>query len=348
MGTRSLSSLPFLSHAADLRTRIEVHQSMTMNREAQVEQTTSTSSSTARTSAAPGRATAKDKGSSGITWGITIISAVSLILTLLGYGVALAVEIMFGMPHETVYSSVLDLIGLSVYAINSVLLRLGEITWQPLFDKAWPAGLGAAACMFAFLSFLALLHVHRGRVRGRTPRFWRYFKPPTAQDSGRQLLGKSAVFSSLFGGIVFATPFFIVSAVMVIMVLISIIPVLGLKLGQHYLREFVVTPLACVPVVPRQAMLQAPSSLKKTAPTLPAANCVTLLKDGTPVASGRVVVSTSTAIVLFEPDSGSVRRVPVGELTVLPTGTLPPASKPESDTGKQESKRNSSRPARAS
>jgi hypothetical protein len=322
---------------------------MTTNREANVEQTTSTSTSTARTSAAPARTTAEDKSGSGVTWGITIISAVSLILTLLGYGVALAVEIMFGIPHETVYSSVLDLIGLSVYAINSVLLRLGENTWQPLFDMAWPIGLSAAACMFGFLSFLAFLHTRRERMGGRTPRFWRYFKPPMAQDSGRQLLGKSAVFSSLFGGIVFATPFFIVSAIMVIMVLISILPVIGTKLGQHYLREFVVTPIACVPVVSRQARLQASSSPpNKTAPTLPAANCVTLLKDGTPVASGRVVVSTSTAIVLFEPDNGSVRRVPVGELTVMPVGTLPPITKPEPGSGKQESKRESASPSRSS
>ena len=313
-----------------------------------MEQTTSTSSSTAHTSAAPARTTAQDKGGSGVTWGITIISAVTLILTLLGYGVSLAVEIMFGMPHETVYSSVLDLIGLSVYAINSVLLRLGEITWQPLFDMAWPTGLGAATCMFVFLSLLAFLHTHRARMRGRMPRFLRYFQPPMAQDPARELLGKSAVFSSVFGGIIFATPFFIVSAVMVIMVMISIIPMLGMKLGQHYLREFVVTPMACVPVVSRQAMLQASSSPKKTVPTLPAANCVTLLKDGAPVASGRVVVSTSTAIVLFEPDSGSVRRVPVGELTVMPTGALPPVSRPESGAGKQESKRESSSPGHAS
>jgi hypothetical protein len=294
-----------------------------------VERTTSTSTGNAVTSSVPMRTTAAKKGDRGVSWGITIISAVSLILTLLGYGVALAVEIMFGMPHETLYSSVLDLIGLSVYSINSVVLTLGHIMWRPLFDKVWPIGLSAAAIMFCFLSLLTFLHTHRARMAGTTRRFRRYFALPMEQNSGRQLLGKSAIFSGLFGGIVFAVPFFIVSAIMVIMVLISIIPIIGMKLGQQYLREFVVNPLACVPVISRQAMLKVASTpSNKTAATLSAANCVTLLKDGASVASGRVVVSTSSSIVLFDPDNGSVRRVPTGELTVVPVGALPSINKP--------------------
>jgi hypothetical protein len=322
---------------------------MTTNREAHVQQTTSTSSGAGHTTAAPAHATAKNKSGSGVTWGITIISAVSLILTLLGYGVALSVDMMFGMPHETIYASVLDLIGLSVYAINSMLLRLGGIAWYPLFDKVWPIGLIAMAGMFVFLCFMVCLYSWQDRIGGRMQHFWRYFKPPTAQDSRRQMLAKSAVFSTLFGGTVFATPFLIVSVVMVVMVLISIIPIIGLKLGQQYLQEFVVTPVACVPVISRQAMLQALSSPpNKTAPTLSAASCVTLLKDGAAVASGRVVVATSTAIILFEPNNGSVRRVAVGELTVLPVGTLPQSNKSEPDSGKQQAKPESSSPSHPS
>lgn len=314
-----------------------------------MEQTTSTSTGAARTVAAPARATSDNKSGSGVTWGITIISAVSLILTLLGYGVALAVEIMFGMPHETIYASVLDLIGLSVYAINSMLLRLGGITWYLLFDKAWPTALIAMAGMFVFLCCLICLYSWRDRIGGRMQRFWRYFKPPTAQDSGWQMLGKSAALSTLFGGAVFATPFLIASVVMVVMVLISIIPIIGLKLGQQYLQEFVATPVACVPVISRQAMLQASSSPpNRTAPTVSAASCVTLFKDGAAIASGRVVVATSTVIVLFEPDNGSVRRVPVGELTVVPVGTLPQLNKSEPDGSKQQSKPESSSPGHPS
>ena len=297
---------------------------MTTNREANVEQTTSNASSTARTTASQARITAKGKSGRSITWGITIISTISLILTLLGYGVALAVEILFGMPHETVYSSILDLIGLSVYSIISMVLRLEEITWPPLFDEAWPHGLSAAACMFGLLSILAFLRTHRERIGARMQRFWRYFKPAAAQEPFLHLLGKSAIASSLFGGAVFAAPFFIVSTIMAIMVLISIIPLLGMQLGQHYLRQYVVSPVACTPVLSRRAMLKpSPSPPIRTAPALPTASCVTLLQGGAPVASGRVVIATSTAIVLFEPDNGSVMRVPVGELTVVPVGTLP-------------------------
>ena len=314
-----------------------------------MEQGTSIRSAATRTSAPPERTKTDDKGSSSVTWGITIISAVSLSLTLLGYGVALAVEMMFGMPHETVYSSVLDLIGLSAYAINSVVLRLGDITWQPILEQAWLASLFAAAGMFVLICCLVYLRARQARAGGRARGFRRYFKPPMEQDSTRQLLGKGAIGSSLFGGLVFISPFLIVNVIMVIMVMISIIPMMGMQLGRHYLRQFVVTPTACMPVISREAMLQGWSSPpKKDVPTVTAATCVTLLKDETPVASGRVVVSTTTAIVLFEPDSGSVRRVPVGELTVMPTSTLHPVSHLESHTDKQEPKRESSRPGRSS
>jgi len=78
-----------------------------------------------------------ETASSGVTWGITIISLMTLILTSLGYGVSLGVETVFGLPHESVYTSVLDLIGLSVYALITLILRLGEITWQTLFEQNW-------------------------------------------------------------------------------------------------------------------------------------------------------------------------------------------------------------------
>ena len=265
------------------------------------------------------RMKAGTKHSNGVTWGITIVSSISLILTLLGYGVCLAVETTFGLPHQTIYSSVLDLIGLSVYALLALVIGFSENTWQPLWVHAWLPGIGAAAGMFFLLCSLVFMQRHPGHWRAETNRFWRYFRLPTPHDSTGQLLGKGAIGSSLFGGLVFASPFLLAIALLVSIGLMSFFPMFGMELGNYYFRKYVLNPTACEPVQSRAARLQRlPAPRKKNVPTVAIANCVSLLKDEMLVASGRVVVSTPTAIVLFEPVSGAVRRVPIGELTVLP------------------------------
>lgn len=294
-----------------------------------MDQSRSTPTSIEDTSAPPKDTRVDAKGNTSVTWGITIISSMSLILTLLGYGVSLAVETIFGMPHETVYSSVLDLIGLSAYGVISLLLGLGNITWQPLLGQVWLTSLVGAVGTFFLVCCLVYLRARQAQVRVRTKGFWRYFGRPTEHDSTGQLLGKGAIGSGLIGAAIIVSPFLMVGVLVVTIVLISIVPMFGMQLGGHYFRKFVVTPTACEPVKSRTALLQAWSTpQKKNASTLATATCVALLKDGTRVASGRVVVSTPTAIVLFEPVSGSVRRVPIGDLTVLPTDIVQTVSQP--------------------
>lgn len=265
--------------------------------------------------------------SKGISLGLTIVSSLSLILTLLGYGVCLAVEATFGLPHQTVYASVLDLIGLSVYALLALLIGLSENTWQPLWEHAWGPGLGAATGMFCLVCCLVFMQRRRSRSRAGTNRFGRFFRLPTAQDSTGQLIGKGAIGSGLFGGVVVAAPFVIAIALLASVCLMSFLPMFGMELGRYYLRKYVVAPTACEPVESRAVRVRRVAAPRqKNTPTVAVANCVSLLKDETPVVSGRVVVSTPTAIVLFEPISGAVRRVPIDDLTVLPVAMLHPTS----------------------
>lgn len=270
------------------------------------------------------------KGTSKVTWGITIISAISLTLTLLGYGVSLAVETTFGIPHETVYASVTDLIGLSLYAVIPALMGLGKLTWGPLFQQAWPPSLiGAGVCFFMFLCALVFSRYLKDRTGDGMKRFFRVVALPVEQSSTKLLAGKGLIGSILFGGVMFITPFVMVAALMTSIVLISTVPMIGMQLGENYLHEFVTAPTACLPVRTRTTLMRAWSARQqqKAAPAS-AATCVTLLKDKDRVASGRVIVSTSTTILLFEPVSGSTRRVPINLLTVVPIDTVPPGSTP--------------------
>ncbi|QNA88136.1 hypothetical protein G4G28_05855 [Massilia sp. Dwa41.01b] len=283
-----------------------------------------------------------EKRASGVTWGITILSSMSLILTLLGYGVSLAVETVFGLPHESIYSSVLDLIGLSAYAVISLVLGLGEITWWPLFEQLLLPSLLGALIPFALVCCAVFLKSRRASARTRTKSVWRYLIPPNPRDTTGELLGKGAIASGFFGGLIMISPFLMVGALMITVVVISIVPMFGMQLGSHYLQKFVVAPDFCEPVKSRTMLLQTWSKpRKKDAPAITTATCVAVFNNDAQVASGRLVVSTATAIILFEPNSGLIRRIPIGEVTVVPTDLAHQADppKPAGDEKKGEEKK---------
>ena len=269
------------------------------------------------------------KARNSITWGITIISAISLTLTLLGYGVAMAVETTFGIPHQTVYTSALDLLGLSVYAMISAVLEIDAIKWQPMLEQTWPLGLVATTGMFIFICTLLYSGTRQAKTLIGPNSFWRYFWSPTQHDSSGRLLAKGIIKSGLYGGFIFISPFLVAGVLIFTVILISSVPMLGMQLGTLYFRKFVISPATCEPVRAHAALLQVMSTpRKKNVPVISTANCVALFKDATRVAIGRVVVSTPAAIVLFEPTSGYTQRVPIGELTVQAVDHVPEINHP--------------------
>jgi len=300
-----------------------------MTRTHQVNQGKRTASGAMRTRLSRDNSNAVKKASNSITWGITIISAISLTLTLLGYGVAIAVETTFGIPHQTVYTSVLDLLGLSVYAMISVVLGIDAIKWQPMLEQAWQPSLVATAGMFIFICGPLYSRTRQAKTLMGPNSFWRYFWRPTKHDSSGRLLAKEVIKSGLLGGFIFISPLLVAGGLLFTVILISIVPIFGIQLGTLYFRKFVISPATCEPVRAHAALLQVLSTpRKKNVPVISTANCVALFKDATRVAIGRVVVSTPSAIVLFEPVSGSTQRVPIGELTVQVVDHVPAIDHP--------------------
>jgi hypothetical protein len=232
-------------------------------------------------------------------------------------------------PASDGVASVSDLVGLSIYAMISMVLGLGKISWQPLFQQAWPPSLIGAVSMFLLISCMIYFMARPGRSGIRMKSFWRRVAPPSRQDSTRQLIVKNAIGSSLFGGVILITPFMMVGALMTAVVLIATVPMLGMQLGENHFREYVIGPTNWAPVRTGDTLLKNWSApRKKTDPAQSESACVELVKDGEKVGSGRVVVATSNAIILFDPASGITRRVPIGELTVVPTDFGPVAKKP--------------------
>lgn len=278
----------------------------------------------------------ESSNSSSVAWGITVISTITLCLTLLGFGVAIAIEATFNVPHQSVYTSVLDLVGLSVYAIISMVMGLGKITWGPLFEQAWKPGVFVAVGMFLLMVLMVGIRKWMIRNPGSTRNIHQHVKLPTAQDPIGKVIGKSAVFSLLFGSFAFATPFLLIAGLITALAFISMVPMLGMQLGQHYLKQYVVSPKECASIQSAEALQRRWATRKNDdASGAVGAICVELMKDNTRVAIGRTVVSTPSAIVLFEPGHGHTWRIPTGELTIRPVGTIAAVDAPAQEEKKE-------------
>lgn len=140
------------------------------------------------------------KARNSITWGITIISAISLTLTLLGYGV-------------------------TVYAMISLVLGIDEIKWQPMLEQAWQLSLVATAGMFIFICGMLYSRTRQAKTLIGPNSFWRYFWRPTKHGSSGRLLAKGVIESGLFGGFIFISPFLVAGVLTSTVILISIVPI---------------------------------------------------------------------------------------------------------------------------
>ena len=105
--------------------------------------------------------------------------------------------------------------------------------------------------------------------------------------------------------------------------ILSIVPLAGHQAGLRHIDDWVIAPQICIAVKSQQERLKPSDS--KTLPSKErprATSCVVVKKDNEEY-RGRVVFSTFNTVVLFEPDTGAVRRVPTDGASVEVIGELP-------------------------
>jgi hypothetical protein len=99
----------------------------------------------------------------------------------------------------------------------------------------------------------------------------------------------------------------------------AMLPLLGFHLGRDGLQRWVVEPARCAPVVTRTQRLE---QAHRRAGQERVAPCIAVRGLPGGVIKGRLVAATSQVAVLFDPLSGTVWRVPVGEATHEPVASL--------------------------
>jgi len=244
-----------------------------------------------------------------------VIGLLTLVLLLLGFGVALSMESWGQIPYGALYSSPSELIALSAIAVSRFIVRFGsaDMTWRIALDAA-PYGLCAG--IFAVILVMQMAWPRRpavDRLQAAVARLrtWRQGYVSTRTKT-------KAVVSSLAAGSAAFAVFPLVAviylwATVTGAVLVASMPLVGFVMGKSYIEEYVTGPARCA---------------DGRAGNRPVATCLYVRTKELGEHRGRLVYGTSSVIVLY--DMTKVIRIPLAEAVVVaefPPKTTPPAKK---------------------
>lgn len=247
-------------------------------------------------------------------WAVAIVPVGLAAFSALGYGTALAIEAVFGIPREHAYDSTLG------------LMHLASIPITELFDRVTNGVVfyGLIKVTLAYLivglvaSFGILALSRRMKVSPRRRRSWwaRSRKRARVALAGRGVyrwfVPRKFYFLPLIT--VFAPGFAWLSMVVVLLG-VSLMPVLAYGPAKGYYLKWVAGAQYCTPIETRTDLQRerAPGPHK----VVP---CLALWRSGELVAQGRHLASTSAHVLIFEPESGEIVREAIEGLTIRKAG----------------------------
>ena len=247
-----------------------------------------------------------------------LVSFVTATLVLLGYGVSLAAESLFGIPHAAVFDSTFELMDLASVAILEIFPTLSDSLSQwalyVRFYKELGFTIGSFAAVWVVVAVVGRFWQPKRSnepkpVKTKKPErlYWR--RTSKQYWLGHALIVVSIAISPLFSllGVI---------AIVVILTVLAIVPIIGMNAGTAHINKWVIAPEHCMPTVSlesrrQQLAVKRDPSEKKTRVVY----CVAVKKGGGVIALGRVVFYTSKAVVLLE-DNGRAQRVPTTDAIV--------------------------------
>lgn len=266
---------------------------------------------------------------------LSISSVIGIVLALLGYGVAIAVQSRFGLPHSMTFSSTLELFNLGCWAVAQILIdgRDPSVLWRTvreLWAGSWPLTVTVAAllaggglALWFIMNMVRKLRTWVSRIVGQ-------------QGSDPGLMGffrrhphvlKITVFLTSSFGLVIGTPLVMALGLIALVglcALLALIPSVGIAVGTTYIDDWVIRPTVCLPVLDRDALIikRAAGPASAGGPKVYAANCISIVRSKEELDRGRVIFATPNAVILFDPRTGDVRRVSIDGATIKVVGEL--------------------------
>lgn len=258
----------------------------------------------------------KDK----LTAAVLFASLVATALTFIGYGVAAAANSAFNIPHEALFQSPFELIELSVWAIAQFISWAGSLTFNSLYIKLLYRALFIAFIFFvAWLFTYALIKLPSTRKKySEKVIAWRKSLLTTPHENvpWKLVFLQAAAAAASF---ILATPLiamFVLYVLIACGILMPAVSLVGMTSAEKHIQDYVVGPERCQPLMNRVYRLKHQGHDDDKVAT-----CLVVIL-GKNEYRGREVLTTSSATLLFLPDSGKVVRIPLNRATVETVGAL--------------------------
>lgn len=256
-----------------------------------------------------------------------VLSLLATLLTLAGFGVSLAME-QFGIAHETLFGSTLDLLDLSCWVVLFFFENVNEISfWQEYVRLLSDLSPGVTIGYLIIVVGIALCHrrtrISFGKIPGSR---WIGKLKPSPGDSLKAWIAKASLYCVAFWVVLpavyigFACLFVVVSA------LLLMAPYMGFAAGNLHVARHVVEPQHCEPLRTRATRLKAlPRIAKKPVYN---ASCVAVRTERGLYEEGRVIIATTNSIMLFHPSTGKAIRIPTKDAIIESIDRLANVEKP--------------------
>lgn len=236
----------------------------------------------------------------------------------------MAVESFVEIPHHLLIGSSVDYIELSLWAamqmMNNLPGRPPEYIYLKIFLAIFPITI--ASVVFFNIIVMNRHKVVRLQKTRSFASILALFQPLNSADSNAMLIAKSGLYGTLFNTVFPAIVVFVLSVIFVAIGFLTLPTAAGLKFGKAHIQKYVVLPLKCAPLRDRNELLKSVLNSKP-----PDAQCVAVANDRRDFGRGRVVLTTSTAIILWDPDTGHGWRVPVKDASIETVDSLTVPSK---------------------
>lgn len=265
----------------------------------------------------------KNAGSGSLLAGfVSIFAIVSVLTSLFGYGVVAGITHRFSHSQETLINSGFDLITMVWPGVLMIVTSLSEVLSFDLLIEVWKQTQGTmlAVVTIVFLAILGMFWLRptnfanslilRDRVKALIER-----KKTIIGSIGLALLGSILSLGTTF-------LFLIIGAfsIIVLFVLAIYIPILGYVSGAGYAQKFIVEPKLCATPSNRTTRLTLSATThSRSKDENGRATCVLVssIDPSKPFFRvGRTVLSSSSSIILWDPDSGSAYRTPLANMDI--------------------------------
>lgn len=247
---------------------------------------------------------------------LTILSAIAAVLTLVGYGVSLSVE-QFNLPHETLFASPFEVLELSQWAVLRFLNKMSAAQIWEFYRHAvvstLPAILVATLILMVVVLFVKGDRKFRA-AKNRLTSIGVYFFKVDKFDSAVASIRKLIAYMTVMGVLLPVVYLLLFLAFVAAGTFLITLPALGLFAGEAHISDDVIKPATCYPLKSREYSLV--ENVKKIPHAVTYAACVQLSTDRGSLHRGRVAFATSSAVILYDPATGTVKRVPTKDATI--------------------------------